>query len=292
MSVRSITAAALVAILSAGCGGAAEPDQAAAPDVPEKCRNVHVDRLAGDWIAVRGSAADPKTRVRIAPGTDGADYEAWFIGGFFQRKRLAGVKRDKDVQFTEIPDDRKKAAVEAGDETLVRVYLQPSLKDCAVKSFVGTVDKAGKEQVPPNGVEFVGFPSQEGVTFAFQPPVERVFLGAAAKDRAVADKQVAELGGPDPAHEMGAVPVGLFTSVESDGDPSCTYDMDVYFDDQRIEELVKTPAGEAKDGWRHWYHEYDAPYSGNHHFELHRFRTCDGGERELIEVAAIEGILQ
>lgn len=280
----------LLAVLALGCGGAPAPDAAQAPEVPEKCRNVHVDRLAGDWIAVKGQQADPKTRVRVLE-TDGG-YEAWFVGGFFQRKRLAGVKRDQDVQFTEIPDERKKKAVAAGEETLVRMYLKPELKACAVKAFVGAVDGTGKEQIPPTGFEFVPFPAQEGVTFAFHPPTARLFLGEAARDRKKADKQVAELGGPDPSHEMGSVPVGTWSEVARDGDPGCTYDMDLYFDDRRIEELVKTPAGEVKDGWRHWFHVFEAPYSGNHHFEMHRFRTCGDGARELLEVASIEAVLE
>lgn len=282
---RVVFALALV-FSAAGCGGAApEPE----PQVPEKCRHVHVDRLATDWVAVRGAAADPKTRMRVMEADGG--YEAWYIGGFFDRKRLAGVKREGDVQFTEVPDARKKAAVEAGEATLLRAYVKPSIGDCALKVFVGEVDGAGKEQIPPNGIELVQFPVQPGVTFAFQPPSRPLFLGAAARTRARADEQVAAQGGPDPVHEMGTVPVGLFTRAEEDGDPGCTYDMDLYFDDRKLE-TGPVAAAEPKDGWRHWYHEFDAPYSGNHHFEFHRYRTCEGGNRELLDVAAIEAILQ
>jgi hypothetical protein len=37
-----------------------------------------------------------------------------------------------------------------------------------------------------------------------------------------------------------------------------------------------------------WY----APYSGNHHFELYRHRSCGGGPRELIDVRCIEAVLE
>lgn len=277
-------------LFTLACGGASQPESAQAPDVPEQCRNVHVDRLEGDWIAVKGQQADPKTRVRIRKGSDG-DYEAWFVGGFFQRRTLVGVKRGEDVQFTEVPDARKKRAVEAGEETLVRMYLKPELKACAVKAFVGTLDSKGREQIPPTGFEFVTFPRQEGVTFAFQPPTAQLFLGEAAVDRKKAEAQLAELGGPEVSHEMGQVPVGMWSSVEADGHPDCVYDMDLYFDDQRLEDQVRLPAGEVKDGMRHWFHTFEAPYSGNHHFELHRFRTCPGAERQLVEVASIEAVL-
>jgi hypothetical protein len=42
---------------------------------------------------------------------------------------------------------------------------------------------------------------------------------------------------------------------------------------------------------RHWTHTFEAPYSGNHRFELHRFRQCDGGTRERIAVAGTDAAM-
>ena len=42
---------------------------------------------------------------------------------------------------------------------------------------------------------------------------------------------------------------------------------------------------------RHWTHTFEAPYTGNHRFELHRYRACDGGARELIGVAGTDAAM-
>lgn len=276
----------IVGLLACSGGGGAEAPE---PEVPEQCRNVHVDKLAIDWLAVRGKAADPKTRFRIEESAGG--YDGVYIGGFFTKYAMKGEKRDKDVKFTEVPVGKRKEDYEAGTGSIVVAYLKPSLKDCAVQAFIGTVDKKGKEEVPPRGIELVPFPKQDGVEFTYAVADEPLFLGDAAKDAGVRDKQVEELGGPQPDHEMGTVPVGTFTSVEDDGDPACTYDMDLYFDHQKVTELSPKAAAEPVDGQRHWFHEWEAPFSGNHHFEIHRYRTCGDGNRERIGVAAVEAVL-
>ncbi len=265
------------------------PKEEPEPDVPEQCRNIHVDRLAIDWVAVRGKAADPKMRMRVEKEGDG--YAAWYIDGSFARRRMQGVKRDDDVQFTEVPDDRKRARVDAGEETLVRMYVEPVLKACALKVYVGSLDKGGTEKIPPTGTEFVPFPVQQGVTFSYAAADEPLFLGDAAKDPGVRDAQLQELGAPKPDVEMGTVPVGTWSKVEDDGDPACTYDMDLYFDDQLVSELSPKPAAEPVDGVRHWFHQWEAPFSGNHHFEIFRYRTCADGKRERIAIAAVDAIL-
>ena len=269
-----------------------EPEEAPEAEVPEQCKNVHLDRLSADWLGVVGGTGDPKTRMRVMPG-EAADkmYEAWYIGGFFTRTTLKGLKRTDDVQFTELPTAAKQRRIDAGEAQLMRMYIKPSLKDCALKAYVGTVDKDGKEQVSPKAIEFVAFPEQAGVEFAFQPPDETLFLGAAARDKATADKMLSASGQADPNHDLGPVPVGGWSAVARDGDPSCTYDMDLFFDDRKVNELSPSPAGAVADGFRPWFHEWDAPYSGNHHFEFHRFRTCADGKRELLAVAAIEAVL-
>ena len=66
---------------------------------------------------------------------------------------------------------------------------------------------------------------------------------------------------------------------------------DRYFDDRPLEGGQAIAAGAVKDGRRHWRHDFYAPYSGNHNFEMYRYRACDGAPRELIAVAGIEGIL-
>jgi hypothetical protein len=269
------------------CGGATSEVADQVPNVPEQCRHVFMDKLDADWIAMRGQKPDPKTRLRIFK--DGDDYGGYFINGFFQRIVLKGETRDGDVRFTEVPTGEKAKLFEKGKVKLIRVYVTPKLKDCALKTVVGTVNKKGKEAISPIGFDLMAFPKLE-VTFTFEPSDRTLFVGAAAKNRAVADKQIAANGQASPEHEFGTIPVGMFSKAEDDGPESCTYDMDLYFDDQSVPELAAVAAGEVKDGFRHWYVDWEAPYSGNHHFEMYRYKTCDG-KRERIDIAALEAVL-
>lgn len=285
---RAVSPLPLVLLLA--CGAAdTEADKAKEPEVPERCRTVHIDKLAeNDWVGVKGSAADPKLRMRVTE--KGGGYEAWYVGGFFTKMTLAGEKREKDVQFTEVPTPERKALIDKGELDLTRIYVIPRMEKCAIEVLAGTVDGKGKEKMPPKGPEMVAFPEKEGVAFTYRPPARTLFLGKAAKNRAVAEKQIAENGTPESQHEYGDIPVGVFTKAEEDGPADCTYDMDLYFDDKNDPELAGLPAGDVNGGWRHWFHEWKAPFSGNHHFEMYRYRTC-GGERELIDVAALEAVL-
>ncbi|MFT4622025.1 MAG: hypothetical protein ACI8PZ_000677 [Myxococcota bacterium] len=282
------------ALFLVGCSGglpgsAPEPE----PDIPEKCRNIHVDRLAGSWISLAGNRPDHKTRMRVLDtSTVGGDYEAWYVGGFWSKIRMKGEKREADVKFTEVPTPDRAARVAKGEAELVRLYVKPRLAKCALEVFIGKVDGADKETIPPRGTEFLTFPPTPGVEFSYRPPDRELFLGDAAKDRAVATAQVEEIGHAKPDHEMGTVPVGLWATAEADGPADCTYTMDLFFDHQRVDGGTALAAGDVIDGYRPWLHEWEAPYSGNHQFEMHRYRQCGGGERELIDVAAIEAVLQ
>jgi hypothetical protein len=254
---------------------------------------LYVDKLhETDWVGIKGTAAaDPKVRIRFqTPGPDGADYEAFYINGMFEKVHMAGEKRENDVKFTEIADEATKKRLKKGQDTLVRLYVEPSLKQCALKVFGGRTDGKDAEEVSPKPFEMVAFPPQDGVAFTYRLADRTLFLGKAATDRAVADKQRAGEGA-QPQFEYGDVPVGVFTKATEDGGEDCTYDMDLYFDDRNVPALAGLPAGAVKGDWRHWYHLWKAPYSGNHHFEMYRYRTCSGGERTLIDVAGIEAVL-
>lgn len=275
----------LFALVLTACGAGEPPPPTLEEQAAAKCPKVHLDRLAGDWIVASG---DPKTRMRIEQ--DGADYKAFWVGGDMRKRAMSVTRREKDLQLTEIATGRKKERVEAGQEALTRLYVEPKLKKCALEVFMGRVDAAGKEDVSPKAVEFLEFPSQEGVVFTYAPPDEPLFLGEAARKKKVADKQIAEAGEPSFEHEMGTVPVGMWSDAAADGDPSCSYEMELFFDHMPVEGAAPVPAGKVESGVRHWYHEWNAPYSGNHHFEIHRVRVC-GEERTTLGIAGIEAVL-
>lgn len=278
----------LLALVS--CSQETPPDveldeEAPEGDVPVQCRNVHLDHLDTDWVSVQGSVANPKIRLRVLKTAEGV-YEAFWVDGSFTRRRMAGKRREKDVKLVEVLTPEKQAS---GDTSLVSVSLRPRPQSCSVRATIGRTDE-GVDVVMGTAIELVPFPLVEGVTFSYAPADEPLFLGDAAKSRAVRDRQVAA-GGPTSDIALGTIPVGTWSSVEADGDPACTYDMDLYFDDQLVTNLSPMPAGEVADGHRHWFHAWDAPFSGNHHFEMVRHRTCAEGARELIAIAGIDAIL-
>lgn len=299
-SSRRLGAASLLALLPLvlGCPESdTEPEAPAEDPRLEKCPKIHMDRMAGQWIKVQGKAADHTYRFELsAQGTAEPvqKYTMWYTGGGFTKRVLEGVRRDSDFKFTEVPSGKRKADFEAGEQAIVRLYVEPKLDKCALRvSELEVTMKEGKEveRPKPGFVEYLPFP--EGQPFTFRPCDGELFLAKAAKDKAVADKQLAELGGPDPATMLGeAIPVGTWSPVAEDGDPACTYDMDLYFDDRPVKDKQALPAGAPQGDFRPWYIEaWSAPYSGNHHFQIFRYRTCEGGERELIGVSCLEAVL-
>ena len=85
-------------------------------------------------------------------------------------------------------------------------------------------------------------------------------------------------------HELGTIPVGTWSEVAKDGDQSCSFEMDLYFDGRLIDGGTGIAAGPVDGEYRHWTYTWEAPYSGNHNFELYRYRKC-GDERTLLGIA-------
>lgn len=295
----SLLALALPALLLTGCPQGDEAERASGPSdleqqaIEKGCPTMST--VAGDYLLVAGGAPDHTRRFRIMD--DGGRYTMWYTGGGFGARVMAGEKRDHDIQFTEVPDDRKKAAYEAGTEPLIRVYVEPRLEKCALRTSILDVYSSGGKQVEKAAgktgfLEYVRFPENQEI--AWQPCDGPAFLYDAAKDPKVAARQLEDLGTPKPDHMLGeAIPVAAWTDAAADGDPSCSFDMDLYFDDLPVQEGGKAlPAGDVVDGQRHWLvPAWKAPYSGNHHFSIYRYRTCGGGERELIGVSCLEAVL-
>ena len=272
-----------------GCGGG-EPT--ATPPVEDKCAHISMAGLPGDWLLVKGSAADHTNRFRILK--DGDAWSAWYVGGFFKKVEMEGRPRAEDVQFTERLEGDDLEAWKRGERSRARIYVQPYKRSCSMR--VSAVDLKwvdGAEKESGRGgapyVEYLPVPEQH--EFTYRPCDEPLFLDKAAKARPVAKAQMAK-GGPESSAPLGEqVPVGAWSDPKADGDGACSYTMDLYFDDRPLEGGAGLPAGEVKAGERHWYHEFYAPYSGNHGFEMYRYRECEGADRALIAVACIEGVL-
>ncbi|MBN1334826.1 MAG: hypothetical protein JXB39_02585 [Deltaproteobacteria bacterium] len=283
----------LALLLISACGGKEPP-----PPPEDPCPNVHVEKLAGDWIKVVGSKADHRSRMRIS-GTPDA-YEMILVPGNFDRVRLRGRVSGESVDFEQVLTEEQEGEVLSGDRIRNRLSVRPTKAKCALRVRTDMVSvQNGVERTRTGAVEeYVTFP--EDFTFTFDPPDGPLFMDAAAKSRTAMEAEIRERGGPNPegTHST-AIPVGVFVPADQDGDPSCTYDFDLYFDDQpykgesgNLSDGQRLAAGEVQDGYRHWYvPAWYAPYSGNHHFEMFRYRTCSGKPRERIAVQSLDALL-
>ncbi len=274
----------LAALLACGAPEAApEPEDAASA----KCPRVHMDKLAGDWIL---STGDTKTRFHIEETAGGT--VMWIADPSFSNHKLelAGTRREKDWQFDEVPRGKRKAMIAAGGERLKRVYVTPKSRKCSLEIYQGAVDAAGAEVLAPQPREFLQFPEGSGVVFTYRPHDEPLFIGEAALKPAVADQEMASQGEPSYASPAGAIPTTAWTAADADGGEGCTFDLDAWFDDQPVEGGQNVPAGAPVDGRRPWSFTFQAPYTGGHRLEVHRYRTC-GGARELLAVAGLEVLL-
>ena len=279
----------LMAILGLSLG-ACQPEPV--PPPPDPCPEIADDNLAGDWIKVYGARGDHKNRFRITGDMD--NYTAYLIPGFFDHIAMTGEHREHDFAFTQVMTAQEEADWKNGNRRRYRMYVEPYKKKCSLRVVIAELwyyDGVEKEKPRGNGYEeFLPFPTD--TEFTYLPADEPLFLGQAAKNRQTAEAQMARLGEPDPAHGFGeAIPVGVFSQVSQDGPDTCTYDMDLYFDDQPVDGKQHVPAGDVQGGWRHWYEPaWYAPYAGNHHFELYRYRTCSG-KRERIAISGLEAVL-
>jgi len=282
---RVILFAAVMGLMA--CGG----EEAAAPAAEDPCPEISADGYANDWIKVAGSTANHNYRIRIFE--DAGAWKAWYVGGFFTKMHMDGALRSNDLQLTEVPDEKGAVRYAAGEKELTRLYFSPNKTKCAMRVMevkVSEVDGKEVEKQVGSYIEYLQFP-EGGPEFTYRPPDEALFLGAAAKSLKTAQKELDTLGQPNPGVPFGeAVPVGMWSDAAADGDASCTYDFDLYFDDRIVEDKQKLPAGAVSGSKRHWQVDAYAPYSGNHHFEFYRYRTC-GGERELIAVAGNVAVL-
>ena len=276
------------------CGLLACEDERFEPEAPpDNCPKISLDGLAGQWIRVQGASGDPKYRFEIS--IDGDAYTMWNVGGGFGSTRLIGDKRTGDIRFTEVGDHEVMEAFQEGVRGLQRIYVEPIKKRCALRvtEVELRVNKGKKGELPRGApVEYLEFPSS--IPFNFRPCDETLFLGDAAQthSKAVAEKR--KFKGANPSHGLSeAIRVGTWSRADEDGPSSCAYDMDLSFDGRPDEKRTRIPAGDVSNGVRHWYvADWYAPYSGNHFFEIYRYRQCAGADRELIAVSCLEAILE
>jgi hypothetical protein len=281
------------ALAVAACGPGEPPPPTAEEQALAKCPKVTMDGLEGDWIRVAGDKGDHTNRLRLWKSGD--SFDGVYVTGGFTKRRMKGSRRAEDHKLVEVLDGARQAAYDAGQTVKATLILRPQLMTCSVRASRGMMqmgDGQETEQAVSGVHEFLEFPADQQLTW--EPCDGPLYLGKAATSAKEAQKQMDSLGYPDPNHELGnAIPVGTWSDATADGDPTCTYDMDLFFDDQPVEGKQKLPAGESKGGKRHWLVDaWAAPYSGVHHFEMYRYRTCADGQRTRIGVSCLEALLQ
>ncbi|HCH66548.1 MAG: hypothetical protein CL927_17650 [Deltaproteobacteria bacterium] len=279
-----------------GCGDQDTEEPAAA--AAEATGGFALEKLDGQWIRIDGNRGDHTHRFAFHRAGDAT--ELWYTNGGFTKRRMEGELRKSDWRFTEILDADEAARWKSGTRDKARLYVKSKPASGGLQVTEVTVQsKDGGESEKPKGgfQEYVPFP--ESTPFTFRPCDGPLFLGPAASDSAEAAKQLKEEGGPFPGHALGkAIPVGVFTEAAADGDASCTYDMDLFFDDRPATDeggaaQSALAAGDVVDGQRAWLVSgWYAPYSGNHHFQMYRYRTCEGAERTLLGVQCLEAVLE
>jgi hypothetical protein len=273
----------LLSLLALACTPAEEPVAV----VEDPCPEIALDKLAGDWIKVEGSKGVHDFRVRV-----NADNSAVYVDGGNTRRKMSGELRENDLVLTEVPDAARKAAVEAGEDNLKRLYLEPNKKTCAVRaSEMHVTMKDGKEiEKPVNKTPYIEFlPFPEGQVFSFSLCEDTLYVEEAAKNWKVAEKEI-KRGEVNKVASLGeSIPVAAWSIAAEDGDAACTYTVDTWFDGRPKEAGI---AASAVSGERRQYlHNFNAPYSGYHLLEMHRYKQCDGGEKELIAVDCLEAVL-
>ncbi|MCB9664600.1 MAG: hypothetical protein H6732_10850 [Alphaproteobacteria bacterium] len=274
-------------LLLLGCGGTEEAAPGLEAQAAAKCPRVHLDRLPGDWVVATG---DPERRFRVVQ--EGTETLLWFVDpGFSNHKlELVGTRRDTDWRFDERPRGARAELVASGGEAPKRVYVAPRLQKCSVEVYAGVALPDGKEAIPTKPVEYLQFPDQPGLVLTYRPADEPLFLDAAAGRRAEAQRQLAEQGAPTFAAAADTVEVAAWTQATADGDAACAYTADAYVDGRPVEAaqgVAATVVGED----RRWAVSLEGLGSGNHTFELYRYRACEGAGRELLAVAALGAVV-
>ena len=269
-----------------------DPVPETAPDVNAKCPKIAVDNLAGQWVRVAGSSGDTSHRFEVRKKADDT-YEATFILGGFQRMLAQGRTHKTSVVFTEQLTGQALKQYEAGQRTKRQLHVEPRIESCSLRMRQIVLQKSGEQEVERNLAgkdEYLPFP--EGQPFSFHACTGHLFIGKAALSAKVANWELSTHGAAERSHQLGKkIPLGVWTDAAEDGDASCTFDMDLWFDDRPVKGKQKIPAGPQSKGKRHWLiKEWAAPYSGNHHFLGEWFKTC-GGQRERIGVNCLDAVL-
>ena len=270
MNVRPILLA-LGALTLAGCIEMPTGGQQPQVIVRHRCGDTNFDDLNGSYGKMQGeNGINPKYRVLFTT-TDGTIDGKWVPGGH-DRHGTVGVKTGNDTAVFTAPG--------SGPRFRAWVTITPA---CRLEITTGTVDGSGVEQKGPEpAMLFASFP--ELASRDFEPCTERLYYGRQARSWSSAKGSPAPSG--TPSVRTSDMMVAAYGPTGEVG-PGCKASFDVWTDGQAMDARGVETVEASGDRLR-WFMPYSNDYLGKHGVAMHRFVTCEGGEKTLLGVACFE----
>ncbi len=290
--IRTILALlTLTTLCLAGC-----KTEAPAAPVVDPCKDFFdIDNPTGDWMWARGTSSVPQPDVnyRVRFVKDGDTVEALYVHDL-DRWQMTGTRRETDWLFTSdvlLPADEAEAFKTGNEDGEKRfsTHAYLSIDDqCHVDWTDGyTTFVAGAESERTDGLGRKRLaPVSESTVFSYAPCTEKLLAAEANNSQRAAQTMIDEGVVPLLTGDSGTLVA--WTDAAADGDPSCTYTFDYYWDGQQ-KDLGRTTA-QIKGDHRRWTHRIDLTFIGSHPVTFERYRTCGEGDRELIGTAC--GLIQ
>lgn len=281
----SVLVVALVGVL--GC----PPKEEEVP-AEDPCKEFFdIESPTGSWMWARGTSAAPMpdTNYRIQFFQDGGTTKAWYVHDQ-ERYEMTGTRRELDWLFVSGPlhsDAELEKAYEAGPdaEPKVEAHAYLSIDDiCHVEWTDGwtgrTADGTESERMDPLGKKTLA-PVGEGMIYSYRPCTGLVSAGKGARSAEAA--QAILDAGELPVVDGDRGTFVAFSDAAADGGDDCSYSFDYYWDGRQKEAGLTTV--EKAGDQRKWSHTVDLSFIGTHEVTFERYRSCGGGDKELIGVS-------
>jgi hypothetical protein len=277
------------------CQIGCKTEEPVAPVVDPCLEFFDIEAPAGDWMWARGTAAvpQPDTHYRVRFSREGDTVKALYVHDL-DRWEMTGTRREMDWMFTSdvlLSADEVEAFKKGNEDGERRLTTHAYLsidKQCHVDWTDGyTTWVEGQESERTDGLGRKRLaPVSDSTVFSYAPCTEKLLAAEANNSARAAQKMVDE--GVVPLLTGDSANLVAWTDAATDGDASCTFTFDYYWDGLQ-KKLGRTTAKVSGDH-RKWTHHIDLSFIGSHDVTFERFRTCGEGERELIGTSC--GLLQ
>lgn len=282
----------VLVLVVVGCSLLGCPPREEESPTVDPCKEIFdIENPAGSWMWARGTSATPMpdTNYRIQFFMDGDAVKAWYVHDQ-ERYELTGTRRETDWLFQGGPlrTDAEVAAAHAAAadaEPKVRAHAYLSIdKICHVEWTDGwtgrSADGADHERMDPLGKKTLA-PVGADTVYSYHPCDGLVSAGKGAKSAEAAQELLD--AGEAPIVDGNRGTFVAWSDAAADGGDDCTYSFDYFWDGWRKAEGLTT-VEKAGDG-RKWTHSIELNFVGSHEVTFERYRSCGGGDKELIGVS-------